>query len=79
MKEREASEEFIHHEQKDPLKDEDVFTLINTSVINTSIASSSRPNVIALDEDDNKKVGEEWQSADLPIVLLNPYSFVGRA
>jgi hypothetical protein len=55
----EASEEPTDHEQEDPPKDENVFTSINTSVINTSITSSFRSNVVALDGDDNKKVGEE--------------------
>ncbi len=41
-----------------------------------SIASSFGPNVAALDEDDNKKVGEELRHANLPVVPLNPYSFV---
>jgi hypothetical protein len=40
-----------------------------------SITSSSRPNVVALDED-NKKVNEELQRVDLPLVPLNPYNFV---
>jgi hypothetical protein len=44
--------------------------------MNTSIASSSRPNVVALDEDDNKKVSEELQGVDLLVVPLSPYNFV---
>jgi hypothetical protein len=46
------------------------------SVVNTSITSSSRLNVAVLNEDDNKKVGEELRRADLPIVPLSSYSFV---
>ncbi len=53
-----VSDELINHEQEDPLKDEDVLTLINTSIVNTSITSSSGSNVAALDGDNNKKVGE---------------------
>jgi hypothetical protein len=75
-KEWEANEELTNHEQEDPLKDEDVFALINTSIMNTLITSSNGPNFMALDEDDNKNVGEELQHAELPIVLLNLYSFV---
>jgi hypothetical protein len=52
-----------------------VFTLINTSIVNTLIVSSSRPNVIALDEDGSKKVGEKLRHVDLPIISLSPYSF----
>ncbi len=76
MREQEASEELIDHEQEDPLKDENVFTLINTSVVYTSITSSSRPNVAALYWDDNKKINEELQHVNIPIVPLSPYSFV---
>jgi hypothetical protein len=53
-----------------------VLTLINTSNANTSIVSSSRPNVVTLNEDDNKKTGEELRRANLPIVPLNSYSFI---
>ncbi len=73
---REASEALIDHEQEDPPKDKDVFTSINTFVINTLIASSYGLNVAALDEDDNKKIGEELHHANLFIVHLSPYSFV---
>ncbi len=52
-----------------------MLTLINTSIVNTSIVSSYRPNVIALDEDGSKKVGEKLQYVDLPIISLSPYSF----
>ncbi len=75
-KEREANGELIKHEQKDPPKDKDVFASINTFVLNTSIAFSSRPNVTALDEDDNKKASEELWHTDLLVVPLNLYSFV---
>jgi hypothetical protein len=34
--------------------------------------------VVALNENHNKKTNEEWQRADLPIVLLSPCSFVRR-
>jgi hypothetical protein len=44
--------------------------------LNTSIAFSSRPNVTALDEDDNKKASEELWHTDLLVVPLNLYSFV---
>jgi hypothetical protein len=53
---RESSEELTNHEQEDPPKDEDVFPSINTFVINTSITSSSRLNVVALNEDNKKLV-----------------------
>jgi hypothetical protein len=53
-----------------------VLTLVNMSIMNTSIASSSRLNVVALNEDDSKKVGEELRRADLRIVPLSLYSFV---
>ncbi len=56
--------------------DKDVLASINTSVMNTSIASSSRPNVVALNEDNNKNVSEELQGVDLLIVPLSPYNFV---
>jgi hypothetical protein len=46
------------------------------SMMNTLITSSSGLNVVALDEDDNKKVNEELQRVDLFIVPLSPYSFV---
>ncbi len=59
MREWEASEEFIDHEQEDHLKDEDVFALINAFVVNTSIASSFGPNMATLDEDDSKNTSEE--------------------
>jgi hypothetical protein len=59
VKEWKASEKFINHEQEDPLKDKDVLTSISTFVINTSITSSTRPNVAILDGEDSKKVGEE--------------------
>ncbi len=52
-----------------------MFTSINTFVINMSITSSSRPIVVALDED-NKKVSEDLQRVDLPLVPLSPYNFV---
>ncbi len=71
-----VSDELINHEQEDPLKDEDVLTLINTSIVNTSITSSSGSNVAALDGDNNKKVGEELRHVNLPVVLLSPYRFV---
>ncbi len=64
--------------QKDPLKDEDVFALINTSIMNTSIVSSFGLNVVVLNEDDNKKINEELWHIDLPIVLLGLYSLVCR-
>ncbi len=53
-----------------------MFTLINTSVVYTSITSSSGPNVAALYWDDNKKINEELQHVNIPIVPLSPYSFV---
>jgi hypothetical protein len=53
-----------------------VLTLINTSNVNTSIVSSSGPNVVTLNEDDSKKIGEELRRANLPIVPLNSYSFI---
>ncbi len=34
-RERKANEELIDHEQEDPPKDEDVFALINTSIVNS--------------------------------------------
>jgi hypothetical protein len=75
-KEWEANKELTDHEQEDPLKDEDVFALINTSIMNTSITSSYGLNVAALDEDVNKNVGQELKHANLLVVLLNSYSFV---
>ncbi len=59
MKEREAGEELTDHEQEDPPKDKDVLISINTSIVNTSIASSIRSNVVALDGEDSKKTIEE--------------------
>jgi hypothetical protein len=44
--------------------------------MNTSIAFSSRLNVVVLNEDDNKKIGEELRRVNLLIVLLSSYSFV---
>jgi hypothetical protein len=52
--------------------------LINTSIINTLIASSIGPNVGALHGEDNNKVGEELQCIDLPIDPFNPYNFLRR-
>ncbi len=49
---------------------------INTSIMNTLITSSYGLNVVALDEDNNKKVSEELQRVDLFIIPLSPYSFV---
>ncbi len=73
---RKASEEPINHEQEDLPKGEDVLTLINTSIINTSVTSSFGSNVAALDGDDNKRVGEELRCVDLLVVPLSPYRFV---
>ncbi len=59
VREWEASDELIDHEQKDQPKDKDVLALINMSIINTLIASSSRPTMATLDEDDSKKIGKK--------------------
>ncbi len=53
-----------------------MLTLVNMSIMNTSIAFSSRLNVVVLNEDDNKKIGEELRRVNLLIVLLSSYSFV---
>jgi len=53
-----------------------VLTSISTFIVNTSIASSSGPNVTALDEDNNKKASEELRHTNLLVVPLNLYSFV---
>jgi hypothetical protein len=53
-----------------------VLTSINMSIVNTSIASSFGPNVLALDGDDSKKTGEELQFTDLLVVPLRLCSFV---
>jgi hypothetical protein len=52
LKEQEGNEELTDHEQEDLPKDENVLALINTSIINTSIASSIGPNVATLDGED---------------------------
>jgi len=53
-----------------------VLPSINTSIINTSIAFSIGRNVAALDGEENKKVGEKLQSADLLVDPLSLYNFV---
>lgn len=59
LREQEASEKFTYHEQKDPPKDEDVLALVNTSIINMLIASSTWLNVVALDVKESKNFNEE--------------------
>ncbi len=76
MKEQKANEELVDHEQQDLKKVEDVFTSINTSIVNTSIASSFWSNAATLNGDDSKKIGEELRCTNLPIVSLSLYSFV---
>ncbi len=53
-----------------------MLTLVNTSIINTSIAFSIGPNVAALDGEDNKKTSEKLQGIDLPVDPLSLYNFV---
>jgi hypothetical protein len=62
-REWDVNEELTNHEQEDLLKDEDVFASINTSVVNTSITSSFGPNVVVLDENDNKNANEELSNS----------------
>ncbi len=76
LRDQEANEELIDHEQEDLPKDEDVLASINTSIVNTSITSTIGPNVIALNGDNNKKIGEELRCANLLVDPLSPYSFV---
>ncbi len=50
---------------------------INMSMVNTSIASSSRSTLVVIDVDESYKANEELHDVEPPLNVLNPYSFVG--
>jgi hypothetical protein len=58
-------------------KEEDVLASINMSMVNTSIASSSRSTLVVIDVDESYKANEELHDVEPPLNVLNPYSFVG--
>ncbi len=74
---QEMLEESNSHDQEDSRKEDDVFTSLNTSMVNTSIALLLGPTLATIDANESKKVGDELQGVELPLDIWNPYSFVG--
>ncbi len=74
---QEALEESNSHDQEDLQKEDDVFTCINTSMVNTSIALSLGPTLATIDANESQKVGDELRGVEPPLDILSPYSFVG--
>ncbi len=74
---QEALEKSNSHDQEDLWKEDDVFTSINMSMVNTSIALSLGPTLIAIDANESQKVGDELWGVEPPLDILSLYSFVG--
>lgn len=74
----EANEQPNDHDKEHLTMEEDVLAFVNTSIINTSIASSTAPNVPPLDAKESQRANEELWDIHTWIDLLSPYSFVGQ-
>jgi hypothetical protein len=64
---QEMLEESNSHDQEDSRKEDDVFTSLNTSMVNTSIALLLGPTLATIDANESKKVGDELQGVELPL------------
>jgi hypothetical protein len=51
-----------------------VLIFVNTSILNTLIASSSRPSPPLANVDENQKASEKLQGVNLPPDPLSPYT-----